>query len=59
MIQAGIIKMASTNPESIALIAKIKGKQFIFCRSNKIYGFKAVGEEIQMVTTNNNYGIAI
>ena len=59
MIQAAIIKMASMNPEAAALVAKIKGKQFIFCRSNKIYGFKAIGEGIQMLTTNNNYGIVM
>ena len=46
MIQAAIIQMASTNPEAAVLVAKIKGKQIIFCRLNKIYGFKAVGEGI-------------
>ena len=51
--------MALTNPEAAALVAKIKGEQFIFCKSNKIYGNKAVGEGIQMLTTNNNYGIVM
>ena len=59
MIKAAIIKLASTNPEAAALVDKIKGEQFIFCRSNKIYGFTAVGEGIQMLTTNNNYGIVM
>ena len=56
MIQAAIIKMTVTYPEAVALVAKIKGKQFIFCKSGKIYGNKAVGEGIQILTTNNNYG---
>ena len=59
MIQAEIIKMAPTNPEAAALVAKIKGKQLIFCRLNTIYGFKVVKEGIQMLTTNNNYGIVM
>ena len=55
IIKAAIIKLASTNPEVAVLVDKIKGEQFIFCRSNKIYRFTAVGEGIQMLTTNNNY----
>ena len=48
--------MALTNLEAAALVAKIKGKKFIFCRSGEIYGNKAVGEGIQTLTTNNTYG---
>ena len=60
MIKAAIIKLASTNPEAAALFDKIKSDQFIFCRSNRIYyGFTAVGETIQMLTTNNNYGLVM
>ena len=51
-IQATIITMAVTNPTAAALVAKIKGEPFIFCKSNKIYEKKAV-------TTNNNYGIVM
>ena len=47
--------MAVTNPEASALVAKIKGEQFIFYKLGKIYGNKAVGEGIQILTTNNNY----
>ena len=56
MIKAAIIKLASTNLEAAALVDKIKDEQFIFCRSNKIYEITAVGEGIQRLTTNNNYG---
>ena len=51
--------MAITNPEAVALVTKIKGKEFIFYKSGKIYGNKAVGEGIQISTTNNNYGYDI
>ena len=54
-IQAATTTMAATNPEAAALVAKIKGEKFLFCRSGKIYGNKAVGEGIQILTTNNNY----
>ena len=55
-IQATITTMAVANPEAAALVAKIKGEQFIFCRLGKIYRNKAVGEGIQILTTTNNYG---
>ena len=51
--------MALTNPEAAALVAKIKGEQFVFCKSGKIYEDKAVGEGIQMLTTKNNYGFVM
>ena len=59
MTKTAIIKLVSTNLEAVALVDKIKGEQLIFYRSNKIYGFTAVGEGIQMLTTNNNYGIVM
>ena len=58
-ITAAIIKLALTNSVASALVDKIKGKEFIFCKSNKLYRFTAIGEGIQMLTTNNNYGIVM
>ena len=55
-IQDATTTTAVANPEVAALVAKIKGEQFIFRRSGKIYRNKAVGEGIQILTTNNNFG---
>ena len=45
-IQDTITTMVVENPEAAALFTKIKGEQFIFCRSGKIYGNKAEAEGI-------------
>ena len=41
-IQAATTTMAATNPAAAALVAKIKGEQFIFCKSGKLYGNKSL-----------------
>ena len=39
-IQDAITTMAVENPEAAALVAKIKGEQFIFCRLGKFTEIK-------------------
>ena len=56
---AAITKLATTNSEAAALFDKIKGKKFISCTSNQLYGKKAIEEGISILTTNNNYGITM
>ena len=55
-IQEEITKIAEVNPEAAKLFAKIKGEQFIYCRTGKMFGHNAViGEGISIFTTSNHY----
>ena len=53
-LMAAITKLASTNSETTALFGKIKGEKCISCTSKRLYGKKAIGEGISILTTNNN-----
>ena len=50
-LMAAITKLASTNLEAAVLFDKIKGKKFISCTSKRLYGKKAIGEGILILTT--------
>ena len=54
VVQA-ITKEAETNPAAAEQLALIKGENFIWCVSKKIYGKKVVGNGIAIQITINNY----